>query len=200
MKQKNNIYWQELKVSKEMRARLNGHKPAILWITGLPGSGKSTISRELEMALYQMGVRTYILDGDNIRHGLCKDLGFSKKDRDENIRRVGEVARLFVEAGILTICAFASPYRDQRMIVRNMVESGELIEIFTKCPLEICIQRDPKGLYKKALAGEIKGFTGIDDPYEEPDSPEIIIETDKLSVKESIETIIQYLKRNSIIK
>ncbi|MDL1956544.1 MAG: adenylyl-sulfate kinase [Candidatus Desulfofervidus auxilii] len=197
--QNKNIYWQKSRVSKEQRTKNKGHRPAVIWFTGIPGSGKTTISRELEEKLCNMGVHTYLLDGDNIRHGLCKDLGFSKKDRDENIRRVGEVAKLFVDAGIIVICAFASPYKEQRKMVRNFLSDGEFIEVFVKCPLEICIQRDPKGLYKKAFAGEIKGLTGLDDPYEEPESPEITLETDQLSIDECVNKILDFLKTKKII-
>ena len=197
--QNKNIYWQKPRVSKKQRTKNKGHRPAVIWFTGIPGSGKTTISRELEEKLCNMGVHTYLLDGDNIRHGLCKDLGFSKKDRDENIRRVGEVAKLFVDAGIIVICAFASPYKEQRKMVRNLLLNGEFIEVFVKCPLEICIQRDPKGLYKKAFAGEIKGLTGLDDPYEEPESPEITLETDQLSIDECVNKILNFLKTKKII-
>ncbi len=196
---KKNIYWQKSKVSKEERISNKGHRPVVIWFTGLPGAGKTTISRELDKKLCEMGIHTYLLDGDNIRHGLCKDLGFSKEDRNENIRRVGEVAKLFVDAGLIVICAFASPYKEQRKMVRNLLADGEFIEIFVKCPIEICMRRDPKGLYKKALAGEIKGFTGVDDPYEEPETPEITLETDKLTVDESVNIILEYLKTKKII-
>ncbi|MEW6068846.1 MAG: adenylyl-sulfate kinase [Nitrospirota bacterium] len=195
----NNIYWQKLNVSKEDRRKNTGHKSAVIWFTGLPGSGKTTISKNLEKRLFEMGIHTYLLDGDNIRHGLNKDLGFSKEDRDENIRRIGEVAKLFLDAGILILCAFASPYTKQRRLVRGLVGRNEFIEVFMKCPLNICIQRDPKGLYKKSLSGEIKGLTGIDDPYENPEKAEIIIETDKSSIEESINIILDYLKKKEVI-
>jgi len=195
----NNIKWHKGKVTREDRWRLNGHKSALVWFTGLPGAGKSTLSCELEYRLHKRGLRTYILDGDNIRHGLCDDLGFSPEDRRENLRRVGEVARLFVDAGILTIAAFASPYRTDRKKVRNLFKEGEFIEVYVKCPLEICELRDPKGLYKKARKGEIKGLTGLSAPYEAPQEPEIVVETDKMSVDECVEKIMKYLEVKKII-
>jgi len=170
-----------------------------VWFTGLPGAGKSTLSCELEYRLYKRGIRTYILDGDNIRRGLCSDLGFSPEDRRENLRRVGEVAKLFVDAGILTIAAFASPYRADRRMVRNLFREGEFIEVYIKCPLEVCELRDPKGLYKRVRKGEIKGLTGLSAPYEPPENSEIVVETDKMSVDECIEKIINYLKEKGIV-
>ncbi|WP_457755224.1 adenylyl-sulfate kinase, partial [Thermovibrio ammonificans] len=153
------------RITRADRERLKGHKSFILWFTGLSGSGKSTLSHKVEEKLYEMGVHTYVLDGDNIRQGLNKDLGFSEEDRRENIRRIGEVAKLFVDAGVAVLTAFISPYRRDREFVRNLVDKGDFIEVYVKCPLEVCEQRDPKGLYKKARAGQIKNFTGIDDPY-----------------------------------
>lgn len=190
----------EATIIKEDRCKLNGHSSAILWFTGLSQSGKSTIAHRVEEELYLKGVRTYVLDGDNIRKGLNKNLGFSKEDREENIRRIGEVARLFVEAGIVVLVAFISPYRKDREIVRNLVDEGEFIEIFVKCPLEVCEQRDTKGLYKKARQGIIKQFTGIDDPYEEPDNPEILLETDKKSILQCSREIVEYLEKRKIIE
>ena len=187
------------KLTKEDRQKLKGHKSVILWFTGLSGSGKSTIAHALEEKLYQRKVHTYVLDGDNIRRGLNRDLGFSPEDRKENIRRLGEVAKLFVDAGIIVIVAAISPYRSDRTFVRNLVEPGEFIEIYVKCPLKICEARDPKGLYKKARKGIIKNFTGIDAPYEEPENPEIIIESNKESVEEAVNKIIQYLEEKEII-
>lgn len=187
-------------IKKEDRQRQKGHKSAILWFTGLSGSGKSTLAHAVEEKLFEMGVHTYVLDGDNIRTGLNRDLGFSAKDREENIRRIGEVAKLFVDAGIITLTAFISPYRKDRDFVRNIVDKGEFIEIYVKCPLEICEQRDVKGLYKKARAGIIKKFTGIDDPYEEPENPEIVVETDKESIEESVNKILKFLIRNNYIQ
>ncbi len=186
-------------LTKEDRQKLKGHKSVILWFTGLSGSGKSTIAHALEEKLFQRKVHTYVLDGDNIRKGLNKDLGFSPEDRKENIRRLGEVAKLFVDAGILVIVSAISPYRSDRQFVRNLVEPGEFVEIYVKCPLEICEARDPKGLYKKARKGIIKNFTGIDAPYEEPENPEIVIESDKESVEEAVNKIIRYLEEKKII-
>ncbi|MED3907336.1 MULTISPECIES: adenylyl-sulfate kinase [Geobacillus] len=195
-----NIVWHHSKVTKEDRQKLNGHKSVVLWFTGLSGAGKSTLSVEVEKELHQRGVRTYILDGDNIRHGLNKDLGFSAEDRKENIRRIGEVAKLMVDAGIVTLTAFISPYREDREMVRQLLGEKEFIEIYVKCSLEECERRDPKGLYKKARAGEIKGFTGIDDPYEEPENPELVVETDKQTLEESVKQVITYLEENGYLK
>ena len=181
-------------VNKEDRQRLNGHKSAIMWFTGLSGSGKSTIAYNLEKKLFGRGIKAYVIDGDNIRAGLNKDLGFSVKDRGENIRRIGEVAKLFVDAGILVITAFISPYTKDREFVRSLVEHDEFIEIYVKCPLEVCKQRDVKGLYKKANEGIIKDFTGVNDPYEEPEHPEIVVETDRMGVDESVKKIVSYLE------
>jgi len=193
------IYWHEGRVTKEDREKLLKQKGVVIWLTGLPASGKSTIARELEWRLYNMGKLAYVLDGDNIRHGLNSDLGFSPEDRKENIRRIGEVAKLFADAGIITITSFISPYREDRERARKLLKEGEFIEVYLKCPLEVLIERDPKGLYKKALAGEIKEFTGISAPYEEPLNPEIVLETDKETVEESTEKIISYLKEHGII-
>lgn len=195
-----NIVWHHSKVTKEDRQKLNGHKSVVLWFTGLSGAGKSTLSVEVEKELHQRGIRTYILDGDNIRHGLNKDLGFSAEDRKENIRRIGEVAKLMVDAGIVTLTAFISPYREDREMVRQLLGEKEFIEIYVKCSLEECERRDPKGLYKKARAGEIKGFTGIDDPYEEPENPELVVETDKQTLEESVKQTIAYLEENGYLK
>ncbi len=194
------VCWQTLGVSKDDRRRIKGHSSAIVWLTGLPASGKTTIAIELEKNLHEMGNHTYVLDGDNMRHGLNKDMGFSKEERTENIRRIAEVAKLFWDAGILTICAFVSPYKEDREKARNLVEGSEFIEVFVKCPVEVCIQRDPKSMYKKAISGKIKAFTGVDDPYEVPASPEIVIETDRLTISESVDRIIKYLRDKRVIK
>ncbi len=183
-------------VTKDKRRALNGHTSFILWFTGLPCSGKSTLANTMEERLFRAGIRTYVLDGDNIRAGLNKDLGFSREDREENIRRIGEVARLFVDAGVVVLTAFVSPYRKDRDMVRGLVEEGEFVEVYVKCPLEVCERRDVKGMYEKARKGIIKQFTGIDDPYEEPENPEIVVETDRLSVEQCVEAIWDYLKRN----
>ncbi len=193
------VQWQILDVSKDNRRSMKGHSSAIVWLTGLPASGKTTIARELEKRLYENGVHTYVLDGDNMRHGLNKDLGFSKDERKENIRRVAEVANLFCDAGILTICSFVSPYGDDRQYAKGLVDESEFIEVFVKCPLEVCLERDPKSMYKKAVSGNMKSFTGIDDPYEHPESPDITIESDKLNLKESVDRIIEYLDSKGII-
>jgi adenylylsulfate kinase len=194
-----NIVWHHSKVTKEDRQKLNGHKSVVLWFTGLSGAGKSTLSVEVEKELHQRGIRTYILDGDNIRHGLNKNLGFSAEDRKENIRRIGEVSKLMVDAGIVTLTAFISPYREDRDMVRQLLGEKEFIEIYVKCSLEECERRDPKGLYKRARAGEIKGFTGIDDPYEAPENPELVVETDKQTLEESVKQVITYLEENGYI-
>jgi adenylylsulfate kinase len=187
-------------VGKKDRQKLNGHRSFILWFTGLSGAGKSTIAYRVEEELYKRGIRTYVLDGDNIRIGLNKDLGFSKKDREENIRRVGEVAKLFVDAGIVVLTAFISPYKKDRHFVRNLVGEKEFIEVYVKCPIEICEKRDPKGLYKKAKDGIIKQFTGVDDQYEEPENPELVLETDKMSIDECVKKILDYLDENELLK
>jgi len=188
------------RVTKRERQKLKGHRSAIIWFTGLSGSGKSTLAHSVEERLISLGIHTYVLDGDNVRRGLNRDLGFSAEDRKENIRRIGEVAKLFVDAGIIVLSAFISPYREDRKFVRSIVEEGEFIEVYVKCPLEVCEQRDVKGLYKKAREGIIKNFTGIDDPYEEPENPEIIVETDKESLEESVNKIINYLKENRYLE
>jgi len=180
-------------ITKEDRRRLNGHGSLILWFTGLPSSGKSTLANEIEKELIQRNHRTYILDGDNVRMGLCKDLGFSTEDREENIRRIGEVSKLFMDAGVLVLSAFVSPYRADRDAIRELVEEGEFVEVFVDCSVEQCEQRDVKGLYRKAREGVIKGFTGIDDPYEEPSSPEIVVDTEKHSIEECKQQILDYL-------
>ncbi|NQX60260.1 adenylyl-sulfate kinase [Paenibacillus qinlingensis] len=186
-------------LNRQDRNELNQHKSCVLWFTGLSGSGKSTLANEVEKQLYKRGIRTYILDGDNIRLGLNKYLGFSAEDRKENIRRIGEVSKLFVDAGVLVLTAIISPYEADRAIARNMFDTGEFIEIYVNCSLEICEQRDPKGLYKKARNGEIKEFTGISAPYEAPSSPELNIETGEYSLMESAEFIIEYLIQRQLL-
>ncbi|MER2090723.1 MAG: adenylyl-sulfate kinase [Sporosarcina sp.] len=199
MTKSTNIVWHESEITKAIRREAKGHKSAVLWFTGLSASGKSTISVALETALHTRGIHTYRLDGDNVRYGLNKNLGFSPEDRTENIRRIGEVSKLLVDAGLFTLTAFISPYREDRNQVRELVETDEFIEIYMKASLESCEERDPKGLYKKARLGEIKGFTGIDAPYEEPDAPEITIDTNRLSISESVEVIVSYLNDNNYI-
>ena len=171
-----NIHRQELAVDKDARARLKHQKPAILWFTGLSGAGKSTIANIVEARLCARGVHTLMLDGDNVRQGLCKDLGFTEADRVENIRRVGEVAKLMTEAGLIVLCSFISPFRAERQMVRELVENGEFIEIFVDTPIDVCVARDPKGLYKRARAGEIKNFSGVDQRYEAPDAAEMVLD------------------------
>lgn len=171
-----NIIWHPAAISKSDRQSLNGHKSCVLWFTGLSGSGKSVLANAVDEKLYRKGIQSYMLDGDNIRHGLNKDLGFQTGDRIENIRRIGEVAKLFVDSGQMILTAFISPFREDRDMVRALFPKGEFFEIYVKCPLHVCEQRDPKGLYKKARNGEIKHFTGIDSPYEAPLSPDFIIE------------------------
>jgi bifunctional enzyme CysN/CysC len=188
-----NIYWSHGKVTADQRARRNEHPGCVVWLTGLSGSGKSTIATELERELFNMGKHAYVLDGDNIRHGLCSDLAFSPHDRKENIRRVGEVAKLFADAGIICITAFISPYRSDRELVRGMVLDGQFIEVFVNAPIEVCEQRDPKGLYVKARANEIKEFTGVSAPYEPPTRPEIELKTDRLTIAESVTKVLEYL-------
>lgn len=189
-----NIVWHSTSISKQERQQLKGHKSGILWLTGLSGSGKSTLANALEQRLVELGVHSYILDGDNVRHGLNKDLGFRSEDRKENIRRIGEAAKLFVDAGILTITAFISPFREDRALARSLVEPGEFVEVYVQCPMEECEQRDPKGLYKKAREGLIPEFTGISSPYEEPVAPELTVPSHLLTVEESVDRIIQYLQ------
>ena len=186
-------------VTKSARAALKGQRPCILWFTGLSGSGKSTIANAVEAKLCEMGKHTYLLDGDNIRHGLNRDLGFGDADRVENIRRIGEVTRLFVDSGLIVLTAFISPFRSDRGSVRNLVAEDEFIEIFVDAPLEICERRDPKGLYKKARAGEISDFTGISSPYEPPEHPEIHIKNDGITVEEAAQEVIKYLKENGYL-
>jgi adenylylsulfate kinase len=194
-----NIVWHQGAVSRENREQLNGHKGATIWLTGLSGSGKSTIAVDLEKRLAERGTRTYILDGDNIRHGLNKNLGFSPADRTENIRRIGEVAKLFTDAGIVALTAFISPYRDDRDQVRKIMADGDFIEVHVDCPVEVCEQRDVKGLYKKARAGEIKEFTGISAPYEAPEKAELTINTAGQSVEDSAKQILAYLEAKGIV-
>jgi bifunctional enzyme CysN/CysC len=189
-----NIFWSAGKITREVREQRNRHKGAILWLTGLSGAGKSTVATELERELFAMGLHTYILDGDNIRHGLSANLGFSPEDRTENIRRVAEVARLLMDAGVLVITAFISPYRDDRRLARSLVNEGEFVEVYVNAPLEVCEQRDPKGLYKKARAGQIANFTGVSAPYEPPDQPELVVHTDKQTPAECVAHIIDFLK------
>ncbi|HZX35054.1 MAG TPA: adenylyl-sulfate kinase [Thermodesulfobacteriota bacterium] len=195
-----NIKWHHGKITREDRVALMKQKGLTVWLTGLSGSGKSTIAVELEHALLENGHQAYILDGDNIRHGLNKNLGFSPDDRSENIRRIGEVAKLFTDANIITVTAFISPYRADRDNARRLQKPGEFIEVYVKCPLEVCEERDTKGLYKKARAGEVKEFTGISAPYEEPENAEMIIDTSEMNLEQSVRAILKYLEEKGYIK
>ncbi|MBI3768599.1 MAG: adenylyl-sulfate kinase [Deltaproteobacteria bacterium] len=194
-----NIVWHQGAVTRADREQMNGHKGCTVWLTGLSGSGKSTIAVDLEKRLWERGVRAYVLDGDNVRHGLNKNLGFSPADRTENIRRIGEVAKLFAEAGVVALTAFISPYRADRDQVRALMQPGDFIEVHVDCPVEVCEQRDVKGLYKKARAGEIKEFTGISAPYEAPLTPELTIRTSEQSVETSARQILQYLEEKGVV-
>jgi adenylylsulfate kinase len=192
-----NVVWHQSVVTRERRQQLNKHRSALLWFTGLSGSGKSTLAQAVEESLYQLGYHTFVLDGDNVRHGLCADLGFSDKDREENIRRVGEVGKLFVEAGIIVLTAFISPFISDRARARNLV-GADFIEIHCNCPLEVCEQRDVKGLYRRARAGEIKEFTGISSPYEIPENPELAVDSANKSVEACVKEILEYLIQQGI--
>jgi adenylyl-sulfate kinase len=195
-----NVIWHDTGIKKQDREKRNRHRGVVLWLTGLSACGKSTIATVLQGKLFEMGCQAFILDGDNIRHGLNGDLGFSPEDREENIRRIGEVAHLFAEAGMIAITSFISPYRKDRDLARKLNNEGEFVEVYVKASLEVCESRDPKGLYKKAREGIIPEFTGISAPYEEPEQPEILLETDKLSVDESVEKILEYFQRANIIQ
>jgi adenylylsulfate kinase len=196
----NNCTWYKGCVSREDREKLHSHKGAVIWFTGLSASGKSTIAHLLEKKLHDAGCSTYVFDGDNVRHGLCKDLGFSENDRRENIRRIGEMVKLFLDAGIIAITAFISPYRKDREMIREMVGNGRFIECYVKCPVEVCIERDPKGIYQKAKQGMIKNFTGISAPYEPPEYPEVVIESDKENAGESVNHLMLLIKSFGIKK
>jgi len=195
-----NIVWHQASIMKQDRRQKNQHHSCILWFTGLSASGKSTIANEIAKALFLQNVQQYVLDGDNIRHGLNNDLGFTDRDRTENIRRIGEVAKLFVDDGQVVLTAFISPFQADRDLVRSIVEKDEFIEIYVECSVETCENRDPKGLYKKAKSGEIQHFTGISSPYEAPNRPEITLNTDTLSIDQCVETVLQYLKVQNYIK
>lgn len=194
-----NTYFQSFEVTKTARALLNAQKPVLLWFTGLSGAGKSTIANSLEQKLHGLGKRTFVLDGDNVRHGLNRDLGFTEADRVENIRRVAEVAKLFVEAGLITIVSFISPFRAEREMARDLVGPDEFIEIFVDTPLEICERRDPKGLYRKARRGELRNFTGLDSPYERPTSPELTLDASDASVEDLAHQIMELLQRRGVL-
>jgi len=194
-----NTVWHHATVTRADREDLHKHKSVIIWFTGLSGSGKSTLAHAVEDYLHQHGISTFVLDGDNVRHGLCSDLSFSDHDRVENVRRIGEVAKLIIEAGVITLTAFISPFKSDRNAARNLVPHGDFLEIHCQCPIETCEQRDVKGLYKKARAGEIPFFTGIDSPYEAPENPELVVNTHDQSLEESVACVINLLKERGII-
>ena len=199
-KKSTNTVWHNATVTRSRREKLNGHKSAILWFTGLSGSGKSTVAHSVEEALHKLNCKTFVFDGDNVRHGLCNDLGFSDQDRKENLRRIGEMVKLFLDAGTISLTAFISPFKEDRDKIRSMVPAGDFIEIYCRCPISKCEERDVKGLYKKARAGEIPHFTGISSPYEEPETPEVVVDTDgSVSVEDTVTKIITALKKLEIL-
>jgi len=191
--------WHRATVTRQRREQKNAHKSVVLWFTGLSGSGKSTLAHTVEEQLFLSGLSTFVLDGDNVRHGLSNDLGFSDKDRKENIRRISETAKLLLEAGVITLTAFISPFKAERATARNLMPNGDFIEIYCFCPLQVCERRDVKGLYKKARLGEIKDFTGISSPYEEPENPELIINTSQFTLEESAQLVISLLRDRNIL-
>lgn len=194
-----NVIWHQHNVTKAERAQLKSQRPVVLWFTGLSGAGKSTVAGALETELVNQGYHTYLLDGDNVRHGLCRDLGFSQQDRRENIRRVGELTKLMADAGLIVLSAFISPHRAERALVRELLPQGEFLEVFVDASLAVCESRDPKGLYKKARAGEISNFTGIDSEYEQPEKPEIHLKADEHSVAELVEQCLSVLRAQGVI-
>jgi len=200
MTSSSNVVWHHAMVTRARREQLNGHKACVVWFTGLSGAGKSTLAHAFEEFLHQRGCRTFVLDGDNVRHGLSSNLGFDEPDRKENIRRIGEAAKLMMEAGVIALTAFISPFRADREAVRKLMPHGDFLEIYCKASLATYEARDVKGLYKKARAGEIKNYTGIDSPYEEPDKPELVIDTDLLSLDESVALLIQLLEERGILQ
>lgn len=191
--------WHHATVTRARRQELNGHKSAIIWFTGLSGAGKSTLAHAVEERLHQMSCRTFVFDGDNVRHGLCGDLGFSEEDRRENIRRIGEMAKLFVEAGVIALTAFISPFRADRLKVRHLAAPGDFIEVYCRCPIEVCEQRDVKGMYRRARAGEIRDFTGISSPYEEPENSELSVDTGSMPLDQCVDQVIGYLQDRGVI-
>jgi adenylylsulfate kinase len=198
-KKSTNTVWHHATISRADREALHKHKSVILWFTGLSGSGKSTLAHAVEDRLHKTGISTFVLDGDNVRHGLCSDLGFSDSDRVENIRRIGELAKLMIEGGVITLTAFISPFKSDRDAARKLVPHGDFLEIFCQCPIETCEQRDVNGLYKKARAGEIPFFTGIGSPYEEPEQPELVVNTHKQTLDESVQNVLSLLMQRGII-
>ncbi|MCK5505802.1 MAG: adenylyl-sulfate kinase [Thermodesulfovibrionia bacterium] len=198
-KKTKDIYWHEPSVRVEDRWISNGYKSCLLWLTGLSGSGKSTIAHALDRRLHMLEIHSYVLDGDNVRYGLNKDLGLSPEDRKENIRRIGEASKLFIDAGLIVLAAFIAPYSEDRKKLRELLKKEQFVEVYVKCSIEDCEKRDPKGLYRKARAGEIEGFTGISAPYEEPENPNIVLETDKMSLDNCVETLMKYLIQKDYI-
>jgi adenylylsulfate kinase len=198
-KKSTDVVWHHATVTRARREALTGHGSTILWFTGLSSAGKSTLAHAVEEHLHRAGCLTFVFDGDNVRHGLCSDLRFSKEDRDENIRRVGEMTKLFLEAGVIALTAFISPFRAERERVRSLVPHGDFVEIYCRCALEICEQRDVKGFYKRARAGEIKDFTGISSPYEEPDKPELVVDTGSLTLEQSVSRVLDLLRERGVI-
>lgn len=199
MQKSTNVVWHEASITKELRRKQNGHHSLVIWFTGLSGSGKSTVANAVAQQLFSRGINNYVLDGDNIRHGLNKDLGFTEVDRKENIRRIGEVSKLFVNSGQVVLTAFISPFKADRQMVRDLLEEDEFVEVYVKCPISECEKRDPKGLYVKARQGIISDFTGISSPYEEPENPELTVETDLYSVEECVDQVMAYLKSRQFI-
>lgn len=195
-----NTVWHHATVTRARREVLNDHRSAVVWFTGLSGSGKSTLAHFVEEKLHRSGHRTFVFDGDNVRHGLCGDLGFSAADRAENLRRVGEMARLFLDAGVISLAAFISPFRKDRAHVRDIVGADDYIEIYTRCPLEICEERDVKGIYKKARAGEIPEFTGVSSPYEEPLNPDLVVDTGATSLEDGAQQVLALLTRRAVLR
>lgn len=194
-----NVSWHRVSVTRERRETENGHRSVVLWFTGLSGSGKSTLAHAVEEMLHENGCHTFVFDGDNVRHGLCKDLGFSPQDRHENIRRIGEMAKLFLDAGVISLAAFISPYRVDRAFVRDVVGAKDYLEIYCRCSLEVCEKRDTKGLYRRARAGEIKEFTGISAPYEEPENPDLIVDTGTASLEQCAQKVLDLLVERRLI-
>lgn len=199
MPKSSNVVWHKATVTRERREALNGHKSVALWFTGLSGAGKSTIAHAVEERLHSLGCHTFVFDGDNVRHGLCSDLGFSEEDRSENLRRIGEMVKLFTEAGVMALTAFISPFVKDRERVRNLLPHGDFLEIYCRCSLTVCEERDVKGLYKRARAGEIKEFTGISSPYEEPLNPELVLETDQQSIDQCVDQVLEMLRVRGIL-
>lgn len=199
MNKSSNTVWHNATVTRDRREKQNNHRGGVIWFTGLSGAGKSTLAHTVEERLYQIGCRTYVFDGDNVRHGLCSDLGFSKQDRSENIRRIAQMCNLFVDAGVIALTAFISPLHKDREMVRTLM-GDDFVEVYCRCPVEVCEERDVKGLYKKARAGEIKNFTGISAPYEAPENADLVIDTNKESLEECVEKVIRFLIANEVVQ